>query len=342
MSISAAHAPSQRVNFDAITRLLRERDRFLLTGHVRADGDCLGAEVALYHLLKALGKNVTICNPDPVAGRYNFLRKHTPIQFWDAAKADGGIGAFDVACLLDCCVLERTGAVADRIRREKAAICIIDHHQPAGGAPFDVEFVDSAAPASGVLVYRLAKHLGVALPAPALEAVFVSLTTDTGWFKYSNTDHEALSVAAELVGLGVAPASIFEKLYQQFPPQYPVGIRVALESLRYAAGNRLAVAVVKNEELSRAGAELAETEDVLDLLRSVGDVDVVLLFREPQSGRVKCSARSKGNIDVNTLMKQFGGGGHMKAAGADLAGPLETTVNRVVDAAVAMIEASKK
>lgn len=328
-------------DYDAIARCLRERDRFLLTGHVRADGDCLGAQVALYHLLQALGKKVNITNPDPIAPRYHFLTKHTPFHSWDTTKSDGGIAPFDVACLLDCAILERTGPVGDRIRNERAAICVIDHHQPSGQAPFDVEFIDPTAPASGVLVYRLAKHLKINLPKPALEAVFVSLTTDTGWFKYSNTDRETLRAAAELVEAGVAPSEIYEKLYQQYPPEYPVGIDVALRSLRYEAGGRLAVSIVKNDVLKQAGAELAETEDVLDILRSVGRVDVVLLFREPRDGRVKCSARSKGNIDVNMLMKQFGGGGHTKAAGADLPGPLADTVERVVAKAVSMIEAAK-
>lgn len=326
----------------AILRCLRERDRFLLTGHVRADGDCLGAQVALYHLLKALGKKVNIINPDPIADRYQFMTKDTPIGHWDTTKSDGGVGAFDVACLLDCAILERTGPMADRIRREKATICVVDHHQPSGAVPFDVEWIDPTAPASGVLVYRLAKKLGIELPRCALDAVFISLTTDTGWFKYSNTDRETLQSAADLVGAGVQPAAIFEKLYQQFPPEYPIGIGAALGTLRYEANGRLAVVMVRREELRKLNADLAETDDVLDILRSVSRVDVVLLFREPQLGRIKCSARSKGSLDVNALMKNFGGGGHMKAAGADLEGSMDAVVDRVVKAAVHTINAASK
>ncbi|MFN0207518.1 MAG: DHH family phosphoesterase [Planctomycetota bacterium] len=330
------------IDYDRVANFFRERDHFLLTGHVRADGDCLGSEVALYHLLVSLGKTVNIVNPDPIAPRYKFLLQHTPISHFQAysdGSKRGGLPKFNVACLLDCAVLERTGEVGEAIRNHSAEICIIDHHQPGGGAAFDLEFVDSAAPASGVLVFRLAKKLGVELPKAALEAVFVSLTTDTGWFKYSNSDRECFQAAADLVALGVDPSVVYGKLYQNFPPEYPIGIGATLRSLRYEAGGRLAIVSVKNDEMKRAGAELAETDDVLDILRSVGTVDVVLLFRESQPGRVKCSARSKGAVDVNALMRQFGGGGHTRAAGADLPGPYEITVERVVSAAVHALSA---
>lgn len=326
--------------YERMAQTIRANQRFLLTGHVRADGDCLGAECALFHLLTILGKQVSIVNPDPLSQRYKFLAAHTPFQHWDPSKSDGGVEPFDVAVLLDCAVLDRAGPVGARIRSLSAVTCVVDHHQPGGGAPFHVEFVDPAAPASGVLVYRLAKYMNVQLPIAALEAVFVSLATDTGWFKYSNTDREAFHAAGDLVAAGVSIASVYGKLYQTYPPDYPIGMGITLRSLRYEAGGRLAVVTVRSSELRAAGAELAETEDVLDILRSVAQVDVVLLFREPQNGRVKCSARSKGEVDVHALMSQFGGGGHKKAAGADLGGPFDECVGRVVAAAIALIVAT--
>src|SRR5262245_33319885 len=96
---------------------LRSGSRFLLTGHVRADGDCLGAEIAMYHLLRALGKSVKIVNPDPISSRYAFLSKETPIGHFDPGAPEGGLTDFDTVCLLDANTLDRTGAVAPRARR---------------------------------------------------------------------------------------------------------------------------------------------------------------------------------------------------------------------------------
>jgi phosphoesterase RecJ-like protein len=324
--------------YDEVARFITAHKRFLLTGHVRADGDCLGAEVALYHLLKELGKEAFVVNPDPIAPRYVFLAKETPLSHWNPGLADGGVPNCDVACVLDVAVLSRTGPLLERIRAAKMKTLVVDHHQPGDGESWDCELIDSAAPASGALVYRLAKKMGIVLPKPALEAVFVSITTDTGWFKYSNTDRETFEIASELTAAGVEPSRVYNRLFQTNPADYPIGIGVAMRSLQYAAGGKLAIATLRARDLEAAGAQLSETDDVLDLLRSVDKVEVVLLFREVQSGRAKCSARSKGSLDVNELMRRFGGGGHKKAAGADLPGPFEDSVARVAAAAAEALE----
>lgn len=324
--------------YDRVAELLRERDRFLLTGHVRADGDCLGAECALFHLLRALGKTAAIVNPDPIHERYAFLAAHTPFGHWKPEQTDGGVGPFDVACVLDVAVLSRTGPLAELIERRGAKRAAFDHHVPDGSGRWDAQLIDATAPSTGALVLRLARHMGVSLPKAALEAIFVSLATDTGWFRYSNADRETFQVAADLVAAGIEPASIYGKLYQTNSMEWPIGVGVALRGLRYEAGGRLAVACVKQDDLRRHGGELSDTDEVLDILRAVGKVEVVLFFRETLPDRAKCSARSKGSFDVNALLKPFGGGGHMRAAGADLAGRFDETVERVVKACVARLQ----
>ncbi|HKE02110.1 MAG TPA: bifunctional oligoribonuclease/PAP phosphatase NrnA [Planctomycetota bacterium] len=328
-------------DYDRVANLLRERDRFLITGHVRADGDCLGAEAALWHLLRALGKEATIVNPDPIAARYAFLADDTPFGHFDPRRSDGGIPDVDVACVMDVAVLERTAAVGEVIVKRAAARCVFDHHEMGPGTVWDHELIDSTAPSTGALVLRLARRMSIALPKPALEAVFVSIASDTGWFRYSNADRESFEVAASVVGAGVDPSSLYGRLYQTYPPEWPIGVGLALRSVRYEAGGRLAVAAVRREELASAGGELSDTDEVLDILRAVGKVEVVLLFRESEPGRAKCSARSKGSFDVNALLRPFGGGGHKRAAGADLPGPFDAAVSKVVAAAVSSLESER-
>jgi bifunctional oligoribonuclease and PAP phosphatase NrnA len=327
-------------NYERVAELLRTKDRFLITGHVRADGDCLGAEAALYHLLVKLEKEASIINPDRIADRYAFLAASTPFREWRDGQPDGGVPPFDVACVLDVAVLDRTGPLADLIRKRGASRCVFDHHELGADTAWDYELIDSSAPSSGTLVLRLARRMGIALPKAALEAVFVSIASDTGWFKYSNANREAFEVAGSLVGAGVDSSELYARLYQTYRPEWPRGIGIALRSLRYEAGGRLAVASVRQEELERAGGELSDTDEVLDILRAVAGVEVVLLFRELQPGRVKLSARSKGKVDVNALLRPFGGGGHKRAAGADLPGPYEETVEKVIRAAATALEAA--
>ena len=307
--------------------ILRREARFLITGHVRADGDCLGAEAALWHLVRALGKEATILNPDPLAERYAFLAKVAPFRSYDPAAGPDQVPAYDALFVCDVAVLSRTGPLEPILRARPSRRVVVDHHVPDRGEVWDAAYVDESAPASGYLVWRLAREMGVALPKEALEAVFVALTTDTGWFRYSNTSAVALSAAAEIVGAGVDVAELYRRVYQQFPPHWPVGIGAILGTLRYRAGGALAVVAIDRRGLAERGVETMEDADeVLDVLRAVGPVEVVLFLREQDGGRVKASLRSKGDFDVNEFARRFGGGGHRKAAGFERPGPFAAVV----------------
>ena len=160
--------------------LLRAQQRFLLTGHENPDGDCLGAEAALYHLLKALGKQVVICNPDPIGKAHDFLLQHTPFGH---VRGDQPLPPFDVAVLLDCSQLSRVGHIGERLRASGKTIAVIDHHIGSDAGDGTVCYVDPKAAATGALVRRLYRLFDVPLNAAAAEGIFLSLVSDTGWFR---------------------------------------------------------------------------------------------------------------------------------------------------------------
>ena len=168
-----------------------------------------------------------------------------------------------------------------------------------------------------------------------MRRIGVSIVTDTGWFKYSNTDAETLAVAADLVARGVEPARMYNAIYQRNARTQPLGVARALARLEYAADGRIAVIDLPHAE--KGEVDLPDGDDVLDLVRAVGVVEVVLFLRELKDGTLKLSARSKTDFDVNLLARAFGGGGHAKASGATLPGPLAVTKKRVVDAAIAQL-----
>lgn len=314
--------------------LLRAGQRFLLVGHVRPDGDCLGGQGALARGLQGLGKSVTILNADPPAAAFDFLTRELPY----AVYAGGALPAHDVVVLLDFNELARTGPMAEAIARAPSKKLVIDHHPYEGRPWWDACFVDVTASATGLLVWRILRALGAPLDPLAARAVFTSLVTDTGWFRYSNTDAETLALAGELIALGVDPAALFGALFQRRPAEEPRALAAVLARLEYHAGGRLAVTV---QPLGNGGAPALDDGDpVLDILRAVGRVEVVLYLRETEAGSCKLSARSKTAFDVNRLARRFGGGGHVKAAGATLQGSLADARARVVAAAVEMLEST--
>jgi phosphoesterase RecJ-like protein len=291
--------------------LVRSGRRFLLVGHVRPDGDCLGAQAALARVLQALGKEVWILNTDAPEARYDLLAHDVRYGVYSG----GDLPRHDVSVLLDFCELSRTGSLEAPLAAHASKKLVVDHHVAPGAAWWDEAYVDVRAAATGLLVRRIARELGVALDPVAARGVFVSLVTDTGWFKYSNTDAETLATAAEMATLGVQPSVVFAALHQRQPLGHPGALGRALARLEYHAQGRLAVVDL---QLGDPDAGALDTDEVLDIARSVERVEVVLLLREIQSGGVKLSARSKTDFDVHALARRFGGGGHKKAAGATM------------------------
>lgn len=308
--------------------LLREGQRFLLSGHVRPDGDCLGSQVALAGLLRSLGKQVQILIPDPPEERYDFLTSVTEV----CVHTGGPIPEHDVCVLLDISELSRCGSLEEPLRAAPSKKLVIDHHVPPADVWWDEAFLDTSCAATGLLVLRIAHALGIELEPSAAIGAFTALVTDTGWFKYSNTDAECFHAAAELQAIGVDPSRIYNAVFQRMDATQPRAIARVLERLEYFAERRLALIAWPQE---RAGDPAFEESDVvLDIVRAVTDVEVVLYLRELADGSCKLSSRSKTDYDVQALAKCFGGGGHKKAAGATLPGPLTEARERLVQRAL--------
>ena len=307
--------------------LLRRGRRFLVCGHTRPDGDCVGAQAALSRVLSRLGKEVVIVNPDAIEARFDYLARDCAYLTFR-----GTLPGHDVAVLLDFCEIERTGPMAGPLSKAPSRKLVIDHHLHHGDAWWDEAFVDPGAAATGLLVYRIACALDVPLDAVGARGVFTSIATDTGWFKYSNTDAETLRVAGEMVTLGADPSRIYAALHQTRPRIHAPFVGRLLSRAEFLADDRLAVVDLPASE-GLAG-EALDGDDVLDILRSVGSVEVVLYLRELPDGTCKLSARSKGDYDVNALARRFGGGGHRKASGATIRGPLSEVRPVLVAAAL--------
>lgn len=305
--------------------LLSSAQSFLLVGHERPDGDCVGAQAALARVLAARGKQVLILNPDDPGPRYAELLEACPFQ----AYAKGELPAHEVLVLLDANELSRCGAMASGLLAADSRKLVIDHHPAPETRWWDAAFFDAGASASGLIVWRIAAKLGFE-PDPIFDrGVFTALATDTGWFKHSNTDSETMSVVAEIIGRGLDPSEVHAAIYQRFEADLPKAVAGVLQRLEYFADGRLAVV-----DEPRGGVSVADTDPVLDLLRSVRGVDVVLYIKEMEVGLCKLSARSKSGFDVNVLARKFGGGGHAKAAGATIPGARDEVRERIVRAAI--------
>ncbi|MEO5799700.1 MAG: bifunctional oligoribonuclease/PAP phosphatase NrnA [Gemmatimonadales bacterium] len=306
--------------------------RLCLTTHVNPDGDGLGSEVGLVHILRAQGIEAIITNPTATPERFDFL--FADLKGVD--KSQQGVKELrraDAILVLDIADLGRLGTLADTVRDRGVPVGCIDHHASAGVLPAGPRYVDDTAAATGELIYLLAQQLGWKVPLEAARALYVALVTDTGGFRFSNTRPRTLQIASELLAIGVDTEQIYLDVYASAPIGRPRLLAEVLQTLVVEMPAGLAWVTVPPGALERHEVDPDDLDGAVEHARSVRGVRMALLFREMSGGRVKVSLRSVGQVDVAALAKQFGGGGHTKAAGVAIHGSLAEVQATVLAAA---------
>lgn len=315
-----------------ITALLTPGKRICLTTHVNADGDGLGSEVGLIHLLRHIGVDAVITNPTPIPDRFAFLLADLP-DADRSAQAVKELRRADVIVVLDIADLSRLGILAETVRDRGVPVACIDHHVGPGVLPDGPRFVDPSAAATGELIALLARDAGWTVTPSAARALYVALVTDTGGFRFSNTRPRTLRVAADLVELGVDTEQVYLDVYASAPAGRPRLLAEVLQTLVIEEDVGLAWVTVPPGALERHDVDPDDLDGVVEHARSVRGVRMALLFREMSGGRIKVSLRSVGRVDVAALARQFGGGGHTKAAGVAIHGTLGDVQATVLAAA---------
>lgn len=312
-----------------IAKVLAPARRVALTTHVNADGDGVGSEVALWHLLAARGHRACIANPTPIPDRFEFLLPDGADQ---SAHAGREIESADVVLVLDISDVSRLGDLARAITQARAVACI-DHHVSRGSLPPGPRLVAPEAGATAELVFDLAGALDWRLSPEAARALYVGILTDTGAFRFSNTTPRVLRVAGALLECGVDPESIYESVYASAPEGRVRLMVEVLETLVVEPAYGLAWVTVPPDALRRHQVTADDLDGLVEYPRSIAGVRLALLFRQIANGRVKVSLRSMGDVDVAELAHRFGGGGHKRAAGASLEGSLAEAQEQVLAAA---------
>lgn len=304
---------------------IKKYKRFLITAHVNLEGDSLGSQLAVKELVEGLGKEAFILDADEVPDHYKFLPRTNEVSNDIAKKTD-----FDAALILDCPTLKRIGKVRRVLTKDKFIINI-DHH--ISNEKFgDVNWVDPNASSAGEMVYRLFKEMKRPLTKEIALSLYIAILTDTGSFNYDNTSSITHEIAGELLGYGLEPASVSENVYERRSLSDIKLLGLVLASLEVNKKGNVAFAEITTKMLRATGADISKAEGLVNYARSIEGVKVAILFREEpkDNQKVHVSFRSKGDIDVNKIASNFGGGGHVRAAGCIVEGKLAEVEKRVV------------
>lgn len=311
---------------------LRSRRRVALTTHVAPDGDGLGSALALKYGLDGAGISSEIVVVSPVSPRYAFMDPGHAIRQYPTQVDAAALQSIDAVAVLDCSDWSRIGPLAQAFPANALKICIDHHASYAGFADVGVSRVEAAA--TGELVYEfICEHLGRPLDARMALPIYVSLVSDTGGFRYSNTTAKTHRLAAACVDLGVEPAKVNIALNESNRLSTLKLAARALERLEVDPSGKLAWIALSPEDFAAAGATADDIGGLIDHPRSLEGVEVALLMFEDEPSSTKVSFRSKQYLDMNKLAAQFGGGGHVRAAGALMRTDVATACDRLLAAA---------
>jgi bifunctional oligoribonuclease and PAP phosphatase NrnA len=334
-----AIAPHRREAIERLSAELRPGLTVALSTHINADGDGCGSESALALLLEQRGMRVRVVNPTPWPAMFNFLLHGVEERSADGVRA---LEDIDLLIVLDISDLQRLGALADAVRALDVPRLVIDHHVPAEEPAGSVLVTDTAACATGELIFDLACVLDLEITAPIARALYTALLTDTGGFRFSNTSPRCHAIAGQLLAAGVDPEEMYRRIYASVSVGRLYLLRDALTTLEVDTEHGLSWIALPAGALERYAVRAEELDGLAEHPRSVAGTKMAIFFRDLGHGQVKVSFRSTGEVDVNRFARRFGGGGHTKAAGALISGSLDEVRERVIAAARRYLTADRR
>ena len=328
-------------------RRLSSWDRVVILSHARPDGDGLGAMGAMKRVLASSGRSVTALVYEDVPHRYRFLDEACGFAKWEPVSPDALGTRFDGIMIVDTCSWSQLEPVADVLRASSLPRIVVDHHATrddlSGPGADTLYVIDASAASTCGMLHGWSETTGWKIDAVAAEALFTGIVTDTGWFRFSNTDGVTLRSAAALVEKGIRPDVLYTRLYASHSPARLGLLGDMLATLTFHADGAAAVTSLTPEAFARSGASKAETEDLVNEPLSVRSVVVSVLLTDVGDGEIRISFRSKSpevagrDVDVAALAGRFGGGGHRRAAGARVDGRLPDVRQRVTSAVIAAL-----
>jgi len=326
MTLSATR--TDRKHLQQIRDEVLRRQRFLVTSHLKPDGDSIGSQMAMAYALRALGKDVRVVNCNPALPALQTFPGVSEIEIADHVEGD-----YDAVIVMECSDLARTGVSG----LERYFIVNVDHH-PGNAMYGAVNWFNAGAAACGEMVFDVIRSLGVPLTREIATHIYVAILTDTGSFHHSGISPRTFDICRQTLEAGIDPVAIARSVFDTNNIGRLRLFGAVLGSVEIDASGRLA-AICLNRAMARAsGGTYDDIEGLINVPLTVKEIQVVVFFKEWEPNEYRVSLRSKGSIDVGGVAKQFGGGGHKNASGCTVLGSLPDVRQQVMPLVEAAIE----
>jgi bifunctional oligoribonuclease and PAP phosphatase NrnA len=296
-----------------IVDAIRSRQRFVLSSHSRPDGDSIGSQLAMAYALRDLGKHVELVNLDAAPPQLMGFPGVSDIRI--APVVEGG---FDAAIIMECSDLARTGVTG----LDRAFVINIDHH-PGNAAYGEINWFDATAAACAEMVFDVIRAMGARMSVEIATHIYLAILTDTGSFHFSNITPKTFDICRQLVEAGVDPVRVSRQVFDSNSMSRLKVMAAVLGRLTFDPTNQIGILFLDHAMARAAGGTYDDTEGLINQPLTVKEVQAVVFFKQSEGDSYRVSMRSKGDIDIGVVAKEFGGGGHKNAAGCSATGPIE-------------------
>lgn len=313
-------------NLSLLEEKIKSAKSILIVTHVNPDGDALGSAIAVKNVLK----NKFNKNSDAVLiGRFPDVYNYLPLkdELIDLGNFDTE-KIYDLAIAVDLASLDRLFGVEKTYENAKFKVNI-DHHK-TNNKYGDITFVDGNASSTGEVLYQIFEDINYEIDKNTAIALYTSIITDTGCFKYKNTTEKSMIICSKLLSKGADPSEITQQIYGNKPKAMVLLNAFAVLNTKFLNNGKIAYTTVSLDDLNKFEAETDYTEGIVEVLREINTVEIAIFFKEMKNGYTKVSMRSK-DFDIAAVCEKFDGGGHTNAAGCTVMRPLNIAIEKILD-----------
>ncbi len=322
---------------DQIIQHLKNSKNVLLVTHINPDGDALGSMIAMGISLELWNKDTTFYNESAIPTMYHFLPSVDRI-----VRNINNTDSYDTVIILDCGNIQRIGKLAVTVSKIPCIINI-DHHV-SNIAFGNFQMIDSSACATAEIIYRLIKKMAIPINKDIATAIYTGILTDTGSFRFSNTNKNAFAISNEMIEMGVDPYSVARQVYETYSFGRIKLLNMALDSIEISHNGKLSMMAITKDMFEKTGTQPEYINGLINYARSIENIEIAVLIQEVMNNNKESdnttqfhvSLRSSGTIDVAAIASSFGGGGHSSAAGFSIESTLSDLKARIVDLAEAL------
>ncbi len=338
MALASLYIPEETTDmaaaWAAFDEAVQSAGRVVLSTHENPDGDGLGSQLAMMEHLISLGKECRILNSTAAPNSLRFLDPNGWLEDYDRDRDRAWLADCNLGIVFDLGDFRRLRTVGEDLRAHKTILASIDHHPQTGFESGNREplyahvMLDYSAPSTGTLVWLYFNdYRSEPLTLRMADALYTALVTDTGSFRYDNTDERAHLMAIDLINLGVKPYSVHRQIYEERERSQIKLLGLVTERLQYSPDGRIGWCALTRAMFRKAGARREDVDGMVEFIRGIKGVQVAVLLTELDAHRTKVSLRSKGGVSINDVAQSIGGGGHAFASGAMVAKPWREVID---------------